>query len=298
MLYSSSFKKYREEITRKTGQDNATSETDQTKERRRMKMKINDVMVTRAIVDTWHKKFLSDLEPDVVIVGAGPAGLMAAYDLARNGVKTVVFERNLAPGGGMWGGGLGYNCIVIQDTAKPILDELEIQTAQYAPGYYTASSLETMATLILNSLKAGVSIYNLIAFEDVMLSSDSRVCGVVINWRPIEVGKYHVDPVSVGAQYVIDATGHEMMVINKVVTKCDLKLATPSGKIEGERSMNAELGETVIMDNTIEIAPGLFVVGMAANAVMGSHRMGPIFGGMLISGRKAAKDITARLEKR
>ncbi len=258
-------------------------------------VKINDVMVTRAIVETWHKKFLSDTEVEVAIVGAGPAGLMAAYDLGRSGVKTVVFERNLAPGGGMWGGGFGYNYIVIQDAAKPILDELEIGTELYAPGYYTANSLETMSTLILKALKAGVSIYNLIAFQDVMLSSDCRVCGVVINWRPIEVGKYHVDPVSVGAKYVIDATGHEMMVINKVITKCGLKLATPSGKIEGERSMNAELGETVIMDNTVEIAPGLFVVGMAANAVMGSHRMGPIFGGMLLSGRKAAKDLKDKL---
>jgi thiamine thiazole synthase len=34
---------------------------------------------------------------------------------------------------------------------------------------------------------------------------------------------------------------------------------------------------------------------MAANAVYGGYRMGPVFGGMLLSGRKAAEEILARL---
>jgi sulfide-dependent adenosine diphosphate thiazole synthase len=38
------------------------------------------------------------------------------------------------------------------------------------------------------------------------------------------------------------------------------------------------------------------VCGMAANASFGSYRMGPIFGGMLLSGEKAAKEIAERLK--
>jgi thiamine thiazole synthase len=34
---------------------------------------------------------------------------------------------------------------------------------------------------------------------------------------------------------------------------------------------------------------------MAANASFGSYRMGPIFGGMLLSGEKVAAEIAARL---
>ena len=34
---------------------------------------------------------------DVVIVGAGPAGSTLAYQLARNGVKTLVLEREPLP---------------------------------------------------------------------------------------------------------------------------------------------------------------------------------------------------------
>jgi thiamine thiazole synthase len=34
---------------------------------------------------------------------------------------------------------------------------------------------------------------------------------------------------------------------------------------------------------------------MAANAVCGGYRMGPVFGGMLLSGRKVARELIGRL---
>ncbi|MEO2083547.1 MAG: ribose 1,5-bisphosphate isomerase, partial [Desulfurobacteriaceae bacterium] len=39
----------------------------------------------------------------------------------------------------------------------------------------------------------------------------------------------------------------------------------------------------------------IYVSGMAANATCGSHRMGPVFGGMLMSGKKVAKEIAGKL---
>jgi thiamine thiazole synthase len=63
----------------------------------------------------------------------------------------------------------------------------------------------------------------------------------------------------------------------------------------GEMSMSAEEGETTTVENTKEIYPGLFVSGMASNGVSGSFRMGPIFGGMLLSGRKVAELMLASL---
>jgi len=62
-------------------------------------------------------------------------------------------------------------------------------------------------------------------------------------------------------------------------------------------SLWAEAAEKDTMANTREVFPGLYVVGMAANATFGSYRMGPVFGGMLLSGEKAAAIIIKKLSK-
>ena len=72
-------------------------------------------------------------------------------------------------------------------------------------------------------------------------------------------------------------------------------LKTKTGKAMGEQSMWAEVAEKAIMKNSKEVCPGLYVCGMCANAVFGGPRMGPIFGGMLLSGEKVAKALIGRL---
>ena len=58
--------------------------------------------------------------------------------------------------------------------------------------------------------------------------------------------------------------------------------------------MWAEIGEKELINNTKEVYPGLLAAGMAVNAVFGLPRMGAIFGGMLLSGRKVA-DLAANM---
>jgi ribulose 1,5-bisphosphate synthetase/thiazole synthase len=62
----------------------------------------------------------------------------------------------------------------------------------------------------------------------------------------------------------------------------------------GERPMWAEVAEKKVLENTREVYPNLYVCGMAANAVFGGPRMGPIFGGMLLSGKKVAELAIAK----
>jgi len=98
---------------------------------------------------------------------------------------------------------------------------------------------------------------------------------------------------TIAAKHVIDATGHATEVLKTIERKADVQLATPTGKLMGERSMWAEKAEQQTLEHTRQICPGVYVAGMSANAAFGGPRMGPIFGGMLLSGKKVAELILA-----
>lgn len=260
-----------------------------------MPVELDEVEISRAIVEGYSRRLSENLEIDVAVAGSGPSGLCCAYYLAKGGAKAAVFERGLRPGGGMPGGGMMMNLIVVQEEGKAVLDEFGVRTLSHAPGYYLADSLEASSLLCARAIQAGATVFNLLAVEDVMYRED-RVCGVVVNWGAVEKAKLHVDPLSVRAKYVVDATGHPAEVARVVERKLGAALKTPSGRVEGEKPMWADVGEAALVENTIEVYPGLWVCGMAANAVCGSPRMGPVFGGMLLSGREAARLILEGLK--
>ena len=193
----------------------------------------------------------------------------------------------------MWGGGMTFPVIVVQKASKSILDEAQIKLDDEGKGYYSADSIEAITKLCSSAIDAGVRIFNTISVEDVLLEKN-KVNGFVINWSAVEIAGLHVDPISIRAKYCIDATGHAAEVCN-IVRKKVGPLKTPSGDLEKERSMCAEIGEKTVVDNTKEVYPGLFVAGMGANAVYGAPRMGPIFGGMLLSGKRVAELILKKL---
>ena len=253
-------------------------------------MKLDEVKISKAIIEAYKDKLVGSLDIDVAIVGAGPAGMVAAYYLAKEKKKVSVFERKLSVGGGMWGGGIMFNEIVVQKKAKELLDELDVRTRPYEEGYYLADSIEAVSTICSKAVKAGAKIFNLMSAEDVMVR-EKRVCGLVLNWTAVEMAKLHVDPITMRAKFVVDATGHAAEVVRIVERKSGIRLKTKTGKCLGEGSMWAEAAEEMIVKNSKEVCPGLYTCGMAANAIFGGPRMGPIFGGMLLSGRKIAKDL-------
>jgi len=259
-------------------------------------MALDEVTITRAIVESYMNTFLKFTDVDVALVGAGPANLVAAKKLAEAGAKTVVFEKNISVGGGIWGGGMMFPRIVVQKEGCRILDEFEIRYQEYEKDYYVANSIETVAKLTAGAIDAGAEIINLVAVEDVMIREGERVAGLVINWNAVERMRLQVDPLSIRAKVVIDGTGHESYICNVVQKKIPGACVGPSGVV-GEKPMWADAGEKSVVEVTQEVYPGLIATGMAASAVAGSHRMGPIFGGMLLSGEKAAMLALDKLDR-
>ncbi len=261
-------------------------------------MSLDEVVVTEAIASEYFNKFYSCLHLDVAMVGAGPSGMTAAWILASRGFKVAIFERNLAIGGGMWGGGMTWNVIVVQEEGKRLAQEIGLSLKEYKTGYYTADAVEATTTLASKATQSGAHIFNCLGVEDLVLRENEgelRVTGVVINPSPVKIAGFHVDPLVINCRYLVECSGHDMEALSVLTRKNDIRLWTPSGTIEGEKSMWAERAETDTLLHTREVFPGVYVAGMAANACFGSYRMGPVFGGMLLSGEKVAHELISRL---
>jgi thiamine thiazole synthase len=259
-------------------------------------MALDDVKISEVIIRTFTEKLLGILTTDVAIVGGGPAGLCAAYHLAKADKKVVLFERKLSMGGGMWGGGIMFNQIVVQDEGKKVLDEFGVRSEPAAPGYFAADAVEATMTIGSAAARAGAKLMNLFSVEDVLIKGDS-IDGLVVNWSSVELAGLHVDPITVRSGFIVDATGHAAEVARIVERKAGAKLLTPTGRVIGERPMCADVAEKLTLDNTKEIYPKVYVAGMACNAVFGGPRMGPVFGGMLLSGRRVAELIVEALNR-
>lgn len=248
---------------------------------------MEEINISKAIINEYAEALTNHLENDVIIIGAGPAGMTAAYYLAQNNIKTAIFEKRLSIGGGIWGGASGRSVITVQE--GDILEEMGIRYHRRG-NLYVADAIEFATALGYKASHAGARIFNLLEFEDVIFI-ENQVSGVVLKDSTINASNLPVDPFCARAKYIVDGTGHPSEVI-RVLTE---KVADFPVKSIGEGPMNVEQSEEEVVKNTGEIYPGVFVSGMAVCAAYNFPRMGPIFGGMLKSGRKIADEIIKRM---
>jgi len=250
--------------------------------------------ISRAIIENYMKELHDLTENDVIIVGSGPAGTIAAKTLAENGVKTTIIERNIKPGGGMYLGGMLMNKMVVEAPAHEILEENGVTNLiEYKPGMFVGDAYAISTKLLSNAFESGAKMLNAIQVEDVIAKEPEGVCGVVINWHAISALPSWitcVDPLSLKAKIVIDATGHAAEVTRVASKKLGFELKPMEGP------MWVDEAEKGTIEATQEIYPGLIVTGMAANGVYGIPRMGPIFGAMFLSGIKAAEIAMQKLK--
>ncbi len=247
--------------------------------------------ISSAIVAEFAIQFQEYVESDCIIIGGGPSGLMAGRNLARAGKKVLIVERNNYLGGGFWIGGYLMNKITIRRPGDRILDELGIPYKAVKENLLVADGPHACSKLIASTCDAGVKFANMTMFDDLVLKEESRVAGVVINWTPISALPREitcVDPIALEARLIIDATGHDAQVVKKLEERGLLKT-------KGFGAMWVERSEDLIVEHTGEVHPGLIVTGMAVSTTYGLPRMGPTFGGMLLSGEVAAEIALQKL---
>ncbi|OGS38556.1 MAG: ribose 1,5-bisphosphate isomerase [Elusimicrobia bacterium RIFOXYD2_FULL_34_30] len=253
---------------------------------------VSEAKITRAITSEFNYWFQEYIESDVVIVGGGPSGLVAAYNLCKEGKKTLIIESNNYIGGGFWIGGYLMNTLTFRAPGQKILDELHIPYKKVEEGLFIADGPSACSKLISATCDAGTKILNMTKFDDVVYKN-GRVCGVVINWTPVSAlprAITCVDPVSIESKVVIDATGHDAHVCKSLAKRGLIKLSDFG-------PMDVETSEDLVVEKTGEIFPGLIVCGMSVSTVFGVPRMGPTFSGMLFSGKKAAEESLKILQE-
>ena len=253
---------------------------------------VREVEITRAIVNEFHEVLIDRADSDVIVIGAGPAGLTASRELSNMGFKVLVIEQNNYLGGGYWLGGYMMNPVTVREPAQKFWDELGIPYKKVSEGLYLTPGPHAVSKLIAAACDAGVKFLNLTKFDDLIMKN-GRVVGIVVNWMPVSALPRNitcVDPIALEAKVIIDASGHDSVAVKRLVDR---------GLVEwkGMNPMYVNEGEEQVVHKTGEVFPGLIAAGMSVTETHGLARMGPTFGSMLFSGKRAAEITAAKIKE-
>lgn len=233
---------------------------------------INEIQVTKTIVNEFLDDFIQNiLDSDVVVVGSGPCGVAAAKYAAELGHKTVMIERNIYGGGGMWQGGYLMPKNTVAAPANKILQECGVNLKDAGNGLYVCDSFEMVSKMLASACDAGVKLLNSTNVEDIILKED-HVEGVVIQWYPVQQMPKFItcmDPIAIRSKVVIDATGHDSFLVKRLVDQRDI--IGVKKPIPGCGSLWVDEAEKQTVELTHEIYPGLIVAGMSATSTYGAR---------------------------
>lgn len=253
---------------------------------------VTETEITRTISTMFNETINEYANCDVIIIGAGPAGLTASRELGRMGARTLVIEQNNYLGGGYWVGGYMMNPVTVRAPAQKVWDELGVPYRRINDGLYATWGPHACSKLVAAACDAGVRFLQLTKFDDLVMKN-KRVCGVVVNWMPVSALPRNitcVDPIGLECKIVIDASGHDSVAVKRLMDRGYVKW-------KGMDPMWVEGSEDAVVNYTDEVFPGLIASGMSVTETHGLPRMGPTFGSMLLSGKKAAEVAMGKLKE-
>lgn len=256
---------------------------------------VRESQVSRAMTSRYFKDLHDYAECDVVIVGAGSAGLSCAYELSKHPeVKVALIEQGVAPGGGAWLGGQLFSAMVVRKPAHQLLDELEVpyeDEGDYVVIKHAACFTSTILSQVLKA--SNIKLFNATAVEDLIVKADAGnsryVAGAVTNWTLVSLNhdtQMCMDPNVIESKVMVSSTGHDGPMGASGVKRL-AKLGMVTGA-PGMAALDMNSAEDAVVKHTREIVPGMVICGMEVAELDGCPRMGPTFGAMMASGRKAA----------
>ncbi|PPQ65404.1 hypothetical protein CVT26_000029 [Gymnopilus dilepis] len=259
---------------------------------------IQEAQVSRAMIKRYFNTMYERAISDVVIVGAGSAGLSCAYRLAsdRPDLKITIIEANVAPGGGAWLGGQLMTPMVIRKPADRFLREIGVEYEDEGAFVVVKHAALFTSTLLSKVLaKPNVVLMNATAVEDLIIHKDfegnQRVAGVVTNWTLVALNhdtQSCMDPNTITAPVIISATGHDgpmgAFSAKRLVSAGLLK------ELGNMRGLDMNRAEPAIVNNTREVAPGLILTG---NGIKAAKEAAQILESSLIEGGKIVGKVSA-----
>lgn len=256
---------------------------------------ITEHQVSRAMTSRYFKDLDEYAETDVIIVGAGSAGLSCAYELSKYpNVKVAIIEQGVAPGGGAWLGGQLFSAMVVRKPAHTILDELEVPYEDEGDFVVIKHASLFTSTILSKVLQApNIKLFNATAVEDLIVREDELrgkyVGGAVTNWTLVSLNhdtQMCMDPNVLESKVMVSSTGHDGPMGASGVKRLQ-KLGMVTG-VPGMAALDMNTAEDAVVRNTREVVPGMVICGMEVAELDGCPRMGPTFGAMFMSGQKAA----------
>jgi geranylgeranyl reductase family protein len=135
-------------------------------------------------------------DADVIITGAGPAGAIAAYQLAKQGISTVILEKETFPRYKVCGGGLTHK--ILSEIPFPVEEVIEtsLHTVRFSHKFRHTFSRTSSDPLIYCTMRDHLDSFllNKATEAGARILFEEQVTGIELNNNMVEVitkkGKY------------------------------------------------------------------------------------------------------------